>query len=220
MSSIVMEEINFRLNTLEELCSQIHHLIENLNQSSQPSQDMENIENKFEVFTTHLESVRMEVKSLPKLQYKSILKQCRQYKKQLREFQNEYQWRRPKVQNSTQLLLYDHKEHKEGHKSTSINPTQAHKVDIGIEMVRANRRSIEVKSGSSAFSCSSLSSPGTIEVIDRGAHLLHQSHNSLVQSQIAVHSTIKIGSQAALQLEEQEQQLKKYLMTKRSLNQT
>jgi len=105
-----MEEIRIREGQLDELSEEVKCLLDGLEKSGRRAQDIDDLEERFHTYENTLDAMQMELKSLSPNDKKNWKKKFRQYKKQLKEMKNDFEWKKSnKVRDD---LIGDHEEDK------------------------------------------------------------------------------------------------------------
>jgi len=103
-----MEEIRIREGQLDELLEEVKLLLDGLEKSTRRAQDIDDLEERFHTYENTLDALQMEIKALSPNDKKNWKKKFRQYKKQLKEMKNDFEWKKSNKIRSD--LLKDHEE--------------------------------------------------------------------------------------------------------------
>jgi len=89
-----MEEVQIREKSMEELAEEIKALLDGLEKSARRTQDIDDLEERFNTYETHLDAMQMEIKSLSPADKKKYKKIFRTFKKDLKEMKNDFEWKK------------------------------------------------------------------------------------------------------------------------------
>jgi len=103
-----MDDVHIRATQLDEISDEIKALLDNLEKSNRREQDLDELEDKFRAYENTLQALQIELKSLSPADKKTWKRKYKIYKKKVKEFKNDYEWK--KSNNARSALLDDHKD--------------------------------------------------------------------------------------------------------------